>query len=170
MKRPLGQAECYGPLLFVAIALIGGRTFEARATPTGVGYREAVAFDVQAGATSNQTEQLLISEGTLNKTGDGTLAVAASNLLVQSGGSIAVRGGTLSVSQDAATTVATVACPLDVLSNAAFWVDANTNVVTVSSNDNTYADAWLDVRETNTVAPFTYPRAVANWAFTNISP
>ena len=142
----------------------------AAAAPSGVGYREAVSVAVPVGETSNLVDRLLISEGTLNKTGPGTLALATSNLTVQSGGGLVVHEGSLLVQSDANTAIAPIACPLDVLSSAAFWVDATTNVVTVSSNDNVYADVWLDVRETNAVAPFRYTRAVANWSFTNVSP
>lgn len=142
----------------------------AAAAPSGAGYREAVSAAVPAGETSNLVGRLLISEGTYNKTGAGTLALSVSNLTVQGGGSLVVRDGTLLVQGEANATVAPAPCPLEVFSNAAFWVDATTNVVTTSSNGNTYADAWLDVRETNAAAPFTYTRAVANWVFTNVSP
>jgi hypothetical protein len=148
--------------------LIAGLAQDAGAAPFGVGYREAIELSVPEAATSNLTDRLLVSEGTFNKTGAGTLAVAVSNITVQTGGAIAVRSGALRVEQDANTAAAPAPCPLDVLAQAAFWVDATTNVVTAASNGNTYADAWLDVRETNTAAPFTYTRAVANLTFTNI--
>jgi len=147
-----------------------GLSREAGAAPLGVGYRETLDLAVPETVTSNLTDRLLIAEGTLNKTGAGTLALAASNLTVISNGKIVVRSGALRVEQDTNTVAAPAPCPLDVLAQAAFWVDATTNVVTVSSNGNTYADAWLDARETDTVAPFTYLRAVANLSFTNVAP
>ena len=156
--------------LYVCVLSLTLSLSAASAAPSGAGYRETISASVPAGETSNLVDRLLISEGTYNKTGQGTLTLAASNLTVQSGGGLIVREGSLLVRGDANTAIAPIACPLDVLSNAALWVDATTNVVTVSSNGNTYADAWLDARETNTVAPFRYTRAVANWAFTNVSP
>ena len=156
--------------LCICILSLALSPFDAGAAPSGAGYREAVSVSVPAGETSNLVDRLLISEGTYNKIGPGTLTLATSNLTVQSGGGLVVREGSLLVRSDANSAIAPIACPLDVLSNAAFWVDATTNVVTVSSNGNTYADVWLDARETNTVAPCRYTRAVANWAFTNISP
>ena len=152
-----------------AAALTLSSTTAAAAT-SGAGYREAVSVAVPVGETSNLVDRLLISEGTLNKTGPGTLVLAASNLTVQAGGSLVVREGTLRVQGEASTSVAPAPCPLEVLATAAFWVDATTNVITVSSNGSVYADVWLDARETNAVAPFRFTRAVANWAFTNVSP
>lgn len=170
MRQMLSHALLGRSQTLALLVLAGGWASQAGAAPFGVGYREATGYDVPANVTTNQTEPILISEGMLNKTGDGSLALAASNLMVQSGGSLTVRGGTFVVGKDAATNVAPAACPYDVLANAAFWVDATTNVVAVSSNDNAYADVWLDARETNTVAPFRFTRAVANWSFTNCSP
>ncbi len=143
---------------------------DAGAAPSGAGYREALSAFVPVGETSNLVDRLLISEGTYNKTGAGTLTLATTNLTVQAGGGLVVREGSLLVRSDASTAIAPIAFPLDVLASAAFWVDATTNVVTVSSNGNTYVDAWLDARETNSVAPFRHTRAVVNWAFTNVAP
>ncbi len=150
--------------------LLGSLSQQAGAAPLGVGYRETFDLTVADAATSNLTDRLWVSEGTLNKTGAGTLVLATSNLTVQSGGALAVRNGALHVQYDTNTVVAPAPCPQDVLTQAAFWVDATTNVVAVSSNGNTYVDAWLDARETDTVAPFTYVRAVANLAITNVAP
>ena len=170
MKQVSERVGCFGRLLFAQLFLAGGLSYEAGAVPLGVGYREALDFSVPAATTSNLTDRLSISEGKLNKTGAGTLSVAASNLTVQAGGAIIVRNGTLLLSSDTNSVAALAPCPADVMSQAAFWVDATTNVITVASNGNIYADAWLDARETNTIAPFRYVRAVANWANTNVSP
>lgn len=144
--------------------------FEAAAAPSGAGYRETVIAQVPVGETSNLVDRLLISDGAYNKTGAGTLALAVSNLTIQGEGRLVVREGTLRVQSDANTAAAPAPCPLDVLANAAFWVDATTNLITVSSNDNTYVDAWLDVREPDAVAPFAYTRAVASFLKTNCAP
>jgi len=150
--------------------LAGGLAQEADAAPFGVGYLETREVSVPEATTSNLTDRLSVSEGTLNKSGAGTLAVAASNLTVQSGGTIVVRNGAFLISADTNTLVAPAPCPMDVMAQAAFWVDANTNVIAVSSNGNTYADAWLDVREADTESPYQYPRAVANFGITNCAP
>ena len=144
--------------------------FEAAAAPSGAGYRETVIAPVPAGETSNLVDRLLISEGTYNKTGAGTLVLAVSNLTLQGEGRLVVREGSLRVHGDAGLPVAPAPCPWQVLSNAAFWVDATTNLITVSSNDNTYVDAWLDVREPDTEAPYIYTRAVASFSKTNCAP
>lgn len=138
------------------------------AAPLGVGYREAVDIPVAEGSLSNFTDRLMISEGAFNKTGDGALALAVSNLTMQSGGTLTVRNGELRITSGQSR--APAPAPLNVLADAAFWVDAAVNVVTVSSNGSTYADAWLDVREPGTAAPFTYPRAVAAFNKTNCAP
>ncbi len=170
MKQVSARLRGFGGLLLAQFLLVGGFSYEAGAAPLAVGYRETLNVSVPEATTSNLTDRLSVSEGTLNKTGAGTLALAASNLTVQSGGAIVVRSGSLQISGDTNTFAASAPCPVDVLAQAAFWVDAMTNVVAVSSNGNTYVDAWLDARETNTVAPYTYTRAVANLAFTNTAP
>jgi hypothetical protein len=144
--------------------------FEAAAAPSGAGYRETVIAPVPAGETSNLVDRLLISEGSYNKTGAGTLALAVSNLTLQGEGRLVVREGSLRVHGDEGLPVAPAPCPWQVLSNAAFWVDATTNLITVSSNDNTYVDAWLDVREPDTEAPYIYTRAVASFSKPNCAP
>ena len=170
MKQVSVRLGWFGRLLFAQFLLFGGLSHEAGAAPLGVGYRETLDVSVPVATTSNLTDRISISEGTLNKSGAGTLALAASNLTVQSGGALIVRSGTLLISGDTNTVKAAAPCPLDVMAQAAFWLDATTNVVAVSSNGNTYADTWLDVRETNTVAPYTYTRAIANFALTNNAP
>lgn len=149
------------PLMFAGAASAG---------TLAAGYRETMSLSVPEAVTSNHTGRLLISEGSFSKSGPGTLAVAATNLTLQSGGSLVVCDGSLLISCDTNTVLAHAPCPTEVMAQAAFWVDATKNVITVSSNGNTYANTWLDARETSTVAPFTYTRAVANWALTNCSP
>ena len=133
MRQMLSHALLGRSQTLALLVLAGGWASQAGAAPFGVGYREATGYDVPANVTTNQTEPILISEGMLNKTGDGSLALAASNLMVQSGGSLTVRGGTFVVGKDAATNVAPAACPYDVLANAAFWVDATTTIQPFSS-------------------------------------
>jgi len=152
------------------VVLLPWLLFEAAAAPSGAGYRETVIAQVPVDETSNLVDRLLISDGAYNKTGPGTLALAVSNLTIQGEGRLVVREGTLRVQSDANTAAAPAPRPLDVLANAAFWVDATTNLITVSSNDNTYVDAWLDVREPDAEAPFAYTRAVASFLKTNCAP
>jgi len=170
VKNSSGGMVLLGRLLIVQFLLAGVVSHEAGAAPLGVGFRETREVSVPEATTSNLTDRLLVSDGTLNKSGAGTLAVAASNLTVQGGGAIVVRNGSFLLSADTNTLVAPAPCPMDVMAQAAFWVDATTNVIAVSSNGNTYADAWLDVREADTEAPYQYPRAVANFALTNCAP
>lgn len=170
MKQSAAGGSRNAFLFSAHMLLLAGLSQQAGAAPFGVGYREAVELSVPEAATSNLTDRLLVSEGTLNKTGAGTLAVAVSNLTVQTGGAIAVRSGALRVEHDTNSIAAPAPCPLDVLAQAAFWVDATTNVVTVSSNGNTYADTWLDAREPDPEAPYVYTRAVASLSKTNIVP
>ena len=170
MKHLSARLGYDGRLLFAQMLLIGGLSCEVGAAPLGVGYRETLNLFVQEGATSTLTDRLWVAEGALNKTGAGTLALASSNLTVQSGGKLVVRDGTLRVEQGADTGAAPAPRPAEVMAQAAFWVDAAANVIAVSSNDSTYADAWLDVRETSPSGPYTYVRAVADWSRTNCSP
>ena len=160
--------RCYW--LSAQMLLIGGLSQEAGAAPLGVGYRETLALAVPDATTTNLTDRLLVSEGTFNKTGAGTLVLAVSNLMTQSNGKIIVRNGSLRMDKDTNASVAPAPCPTEIMAQAAFWVDATTNVIAVSSNGNAYADAWLDVRETNTAGPYAYVRAVANMAKTNCAP
>ena len=154
---------CVGSLM---VAGAVGSALESGAAPLAAGYRESVDVSVPAAQVSNLTERLWVSEGMLNKRGEGALAVAASNLTLQTDGRLAVRGGTLAVSGLGGTDVAEAPCPMDVMAGAAFWVDAGQHVTTVTSNDNAYADLWLDVRETGTAGSYLYPRAVAEMAAT----
>ena len=93
MRQMLSHALWGRSQTLALLVLAGGWASQAGAAPFGVGYREATGYDVPANVTTNQTEPILISEGMLNKTGDGSLALAASNLMVQSGGSLTVRFG-----------------------------------------------------------------------------
>ncbi len=170
MKRSAAPWQRHLFSTLILVSAIVGRPGQGGAAPLGVGYRETLDLIVPESTTSNLTDRFSVSEGTFNKSGAGTLTVATSNLTVQSGGAIIVRNGSVLISGDANTAKAPAPCPMEVMAQAAFWVDATTNVITVSSNGNTYADVWLDVRETHAVAPFSYTRAVANWAFTNCSP
>ena len=169
MKHPLTGSPDGKPLVSLLILAVGF-SWNAPAAPSAAGYREALNLSVPTATTSNVSDRLWVSEGTLNKLGGGTLAVSASNLIVQSSGQVAVRSGTLTVSGDSGAALAPAPCPTEVMAQAAFWVDASQNVIAVSSNGNTYADAWLDVRETNPSGPYTYVRAVANWNYVNCSP
>ncbi len=56
------------------------------------------------------------------------------------------------------------------LAKAAFWVEANTNVVTFLSNDVNNVSQWLDVREPSPAGPYQYLRAVSQLDKTNVYP
>ncbi len=170
MKYSSAWLGSCGFWLSAQLLLIGVLWQEAGAAPLGVGYRETIELAVPEATTSNLTDRLLVSEGTLNKTGAGTLVLAASNLMTQSNGKIVVRDGALRVEKDANASAAPAPCPVEIMAQAAFWVDATTNVVAVASNGNTYVDAWLDVREADTEAPYAYVRAVTSLSKTNVAP
>ena len=121
------------------------------------------------GADTNATlsSQLLV-EGTLRKIGTGDLTVPLHKVSSMQG-SIDVLDGSLSVVADG-TAYELADKPLSILDKAAFWVDANTNVVTYLSNNVTYVTQWLDVREPNQTGPWQYPRAVGKTNFTNCYP
>jgi hypothetical protein len=160
-----GMCLCRRAVWAAALACADG----GGAAPLAAGWRETVDVAVAAGQTSNLAERVWLADGALDKTGAGTLALAASNLTFSGAGTLAVRGGTLAIAAGTETD-APAPCPEDVLARAALWLDAGVNVVAVESNGTAYADAWLDVREEDAEAPYAYPRAVAQWTKTNCSP
>ena len=125
------------------------------------------SYDIDyTGSDTNETvSSRLIVEGSLRKVGTGELAVPLHKLTSQDG-NIKVLNGSLSLSADG-TAYELAEKPLDILDKAAFWVDANTNVITYVSNDVTYVTQWLDVREPNQSGPWQYLRAVSQTTFTN---
>lgn len=73
----------------------------------------------------------LLIEGTLRKVGDGTLTVPLSNVF-SADGRIEVLDGQLNLTADSGGLTADI--PTDILAKAAFWVDANKNVVVSTTN------------------------------------
>ena len=153
-------------LLVASIVLSNHLSADAAIT---VGLDETTALTLEANTTSNLTDALIINEGQFNKMGAGTLALATSNLLIQSG-ELALRAGTLALDHPAASANLRVAVPTQVLAQAAFWVDATKNIIAVESNGLTYAKNWLDARESTLTPPYSYIRADADTTFTNLYP
>jgi hypothetical protein len=135
------------------------------------------------GVDETVTTPLLI-EGTLRKVGAGALTVPLSNVF-SADGRIEVCDGSLNLTADGTGLTADI--PTNILAKAAFWVDANTNVVVCSTNlvacytngadvvyitnifDNAVAQ-WLDVREPDAQPPYQYLRGVGQANFTNALP
>lgn len=153
-------------ILIMGIAFLSAIRLGAAIT---VGLDETTSLTVDENTTTNLADALIINEGQFNKMGAGALALATSNLLIQSG-EIALRGGTLALDHRTVSANLRVAVPTQVLAQAAFWVDATKNVITVESNGITYAKNWLDARETTLTAPYAYVRADADTTFTNLYP
>ena len=139
-------------ILIMGIAFLSAIRLGAAIT---VGLDETTSLTVDENTTTNLADALIINEGQFNKMGAGALALATSNLLIQSG-EIALRGGTLALDHRTVSANLRVAVPTQVLAQAAFWVDATKNVITVESNGITYAKNWLDARETTLTAPYAY--------------
>lgn len=166
--------------LFAVVSLFAHTA--GAANPVVVGARE-FGFIGTNGADETVSSPLLI-EGTLRKTGGGALNVPLANVF-SADGRMEVLDGRLNLTADGGGLVADV--PSDVLAKAAFWVDANTNVVVCSTNlvacytngedivyvTNTFDNAvaqWLDVREPDTLPPYQYTRGVGMANFTNALP
>ena len=97
---------------------------------------------------TNVLEDVVILDGTLRKTGPGTLVVPVSNVIGLNGEIVAAEGCVL-FAGDPVGESAQIPEPTDVLSKAAFWTEADRNVV--SGNDGVVR--WCDVRETSPGAP-----------------
>ena len=93
------------------------------------------------GLDAVQGETLLI-EGTLRKAGAGTLTIPLERIWAGNG-TLDVAGGTVRFTRD--TGLLPEEVPTDVLAKAAFWVDAEVNVVTNEAGEVT---TWYDARET----------------------
>ena len=93
------------------------------------------------GLDAVQGETLLI-EGTLRKAGAGTLTIPLERIWAGNG-TLDVAGGTVRFTRD--TGLLPEEVPTDVLAKAAFWVDAEVNVVTNAAGEVT---TWYDARET----------------------
>lgn len=117
-----------------------------------------------------EADRLFVAaDGTVDKLGAGTWAVPAASQTLMAG-TFAVHDGTLDLQ---AGTRPAAPEPRAVLNRAAFWFDASAagTVLTTTSNDTQWVDAWLDVRETGTAETgYAYPRATPNFVPTNIPP
>ena len=126
-----------------------------------VGFREKKGVHVGSG-TVTETDNVIIGDGgEFYKTGAGTYVLPGAKLNQQRPMNLVVTDGTLKLQAGADETV-DVSTPPDVMSEAAFWVDAGANVVTEESAGATRVTRWCDVRETNTDSP-TMGYAVPAW-------
>ena len=152
-------------VLFTALAFAFPLFLSAN-EPLAVG-----SLDIGYVGTNNTDETVsnrLLIEGTLRKVGDGILTLPLSKVSSLNG-SIQVLDGALAVTADG-TTYELADKPTALLAKAAFWVEANTNVVTFLSNDVNNVSQWLDVREPSPAGPYQYLRAVSQLDKTNVYP
>ena len=131
-------------------ARLGGRELAVFAAATALVFAAAgvqvvetgdVALVGTNGLDAVQGETLLI-EGTLRKAGAGTLTIPLERIWAGNG-TLDVAGGTVRFTRD--TGLLPEEVPTDVLAKAAFWVDAEVNVVTNEAGEVT---TWYDARET----------------------
>ena len=138
-------------LMEVAIpARLGGRKLAVFAAAVALVFAAAGVQVVETGDVAYvgtkeldavQGETLLI-EGTLRKAGAGTLTIPLERIWAGNG-ALDVAEGTVRFTRD--TGLLPEEVPTDVLAKAAFWVDAEVNVVTNEAGEVT---TWYDARET----------------------
>ena len=133
-------------------------------TPVVVGVND---FEYAGSNAAVTLSDRVLVEGALRKTGEGALALPYAKISSLSG-TIGVFDGALTTVCDGTYELA--GTPSGILQKAAFWVDAGSNVVTFVSNEVTYVQQWLDVREPNPDGPYQYVRAVGQTTFTNVFP
>lgn len=153
----------FSGLFFLYLAVAASVSFAQH--PSVIGSLE-ISY---VGAATNETVSgRILNEGSLRKIGAGDLTLPLSRLSSRAG-NLTVLDGTLTVTADN-TGYALADVPTALLEQAAFWVEANTNVVTFISNDVTCVSQWLDVREPNPAGPYQYRRAVSKTDLTNAYP
>lgn len=115
----------------------------------------AVPADATAVLEVSGEERIVapLIEGTLRKEGPGHLVLDEADF---PDGVARIREGTLLLV--ATNTPSAAALPAWVPQTAALWFDAATHVVTGAGTNG--VAQWLDVRETQTAAPYLFPRAV----------
>lgn len=136
--------------------------------PAVVGLREIVTV-----GTSNTDETVsgsVLIEGSVRKVGAGSFSVAEESLFSGSRTRWDVLSGTLAMTTDGSGVMALSDAPSDVLAQAAFWVDATTNVLYASADGTNSVTEWLDAREPDTAEPYQRVRAVSRTNFTNAVP
>jgi len=127
----------------------------------GIGYGSYATNYVATGEPMVQTDPVMVGDGDLHKTGDGTWSVDQS-LITMSGHPIHVNAGVVTVTSGGETP--TISEPAVIRERAVMWLstkDGERNVKIVSSNGNDYVDFWYDVRETNVSTPsYRYAKAL----------
>lgn len=121
------------------------------------------------GAATNETVSgAVLNEGSLRKIGTGDTALSLTRFSSREG-RLDILDGTASLTADGAYETGT-ALPEALQQKAAFWLDANTNVVTFSTNGQLWVQQWLDVREPDPQGPYQYLRGVGKTITTNDLP
>ena len=102
------------------------------------------------------TNEVSGMNGRLIKQGEGVLTLAATTN-TQGSGTVEIRKGAVAYE---AQSLAQVAFPQAALSQACFWVAADTNVVMTTADGTNSVIEWRDVRELSTSSPYTRTRAI----------
>ena len=132
-------------LVFALMAIV----LEATADPVKLGWNERGGVFVDSGASAIQESDIILEQNAkFYKSGAGRFDLPLSKVNSQKPYSLTVLGGTLGLDagEDATVDVSTppVACR-----KAAFWVNADSTVVTGAN----LVAKWCDVRETDTTSP-----------------
>lgn len=125
----------------------------------GVGFHEETLISVPAETERVESSSFLLdATALLLKGGMGHWSLAVSNFLSRPLAQVKVAAGSLSISAE--DRMVSTVVPPEVMQNAAFWVDAGTNITSFVSNGVQFVSTWYDVREKN--GGEIYPRAVAD--------
>ena len=120
-----------------------------------VGIDDRTTVYVGEGEMRTQTDPVVVKPGgTLDKTGEGRLAIPTSTLRDSTDFTMNVRGGTVAFPASGAAAEFSSEPPAVIASKAAIWLDANVNVDLDGDN----VVGWRDRRETQTATPYDYPR------------
>ena len=153
-------------LLGLSVAVFAFGCFALRAQePLVIGPAEVTYL----GAATNEAVSVpVLNEGSLRKVGAGDLALPLARVSSREG-QLDVLDGSATLTADGTYELAG-ALPAALRQKAAFWLDANTNVVTLATNGQLWVQQWLDVREPNVGGPYQYLRAAGKSITTNDLP
>ncbi len=126
-----------------------------------VGLNEQKQVNVDAGQTLVQSGLIGVdSGGGLYKTGIGVWQVPFSALSVLGNSYLGVMGGELQFGSGALSLQTDVT---PIMNKAAFWVKTDYGIVETNASSGPVASRWLDAREADLTAPYSYPYAEPAW-------
>lgn len=161
---------CRGRLLGLTFAICAAMALSVRECAAAAAQCEEAIMKVEDGVS--ETVSTNVMARSIQKIGGGNLALSLARIPQGVDVDVAVRDGTLALSEFKASEV-DVPVPDAVLSKAALWLDAamDGTVAYTTSNGVDWVDAWYDVRETgNSDVGYTHLRAMPNLGPTNIPP